>query len=386
MLTRPVGVPADWEEHAKLMFDLQVLALQADITRVITFQLAREVSTRTYPQIGVAEPHHATSHHQNSPEKLAKLAKINAYHVSLFAYLLEKLQATKDGDGTLLDHSLYVLGSGLGNPDVHDHTNLPILVAGGGSQMKGGRHIKYAQPTPLANLHATLLDKVGVPTDGSPTATARSTSCSSRCRCRRMNDVAEICSAAVSSPAVAVDRQRHYRCAARDWNVAASAAEPDGTTPLHRAVHRNDLKAAEALIRAGADVNAVNRYGVPPLSLAATNGNAAMLELLLKAGANPNAAQSEGETALMTAARTGVAAAVKTLLAHGADVNAKESWRGQTALMWAAAEGHAETIQLLLEAGAQINARSNAGWTKNSLLNFRYRRLYLPEQLIEQLD
>ena len=165
-LTRPVGVPADWEEHAKLMFDLQVLALQADITRVITFQLAREVSTRTYPQIGVAEPHHATSHHQNTPEKLAKLAKINAYHVSLFAYFLGKLQATPDGDGTLLDHSMYVLGSGLGNPDVHDHSNLPILVAGGGSgQLTGGRHIKYAAPTPLTNLHATLLDKVDVPVD-----------------------------------------------------------------------------------------------------------------------------------------------------------------------------------------------------------------------------
>ena len=146
-------------------------------------------------------------------------------------------------------------------------------------------------------------------------------------------------------------------------NAAANAVEADGTTPLHRAVHRNDVKAAETLIRAGADVNAVNRYGVPPLSLAATNGNAAVLELLLKAGANPNATQSEGETALMTAARTGVPAAVKALLAHGADVNAKESWRGQTALMWAAAEGHAETIELLLEAGAQVNARSNTGWT-----------------------
>lgn len=144
---------------------------------------------------------------------------------------------------------------------------------------------------------------------------------------------------------------------------AATAVEPDGTTPLHRAVHRNDVKATEALVRSGADVNAVNRYGVPPLSLAATNGNAAVLELLLKAGANPNATQSEGETALMTAARTGVPAAVKTLLKYGADVNAKESWRGQTALMWAAAEGHAETIDLLLEAGAQVNARSNAGWT-----------------------
>jgi ankyrin repeat protein len=150
----------------------------------------------------------------------------------------------------------------------------------------------------------------------------------------------------------------------RDLSRApGNSADPDGTTPLHWAVHRNDLKAAASLIKAGADVNAANRYGVPPLSLAATNGNADMLELLLKAGANPDAAQSEGETALMTAARTGMAAAVKTLLAHGADVNAKESWRGQTALMWAAAEGHAEAIQVLLEAGAQVNARSNAGWT-----------------------
>jgi ankyrin repeat protein len=146
-------------------------------------------------------------------------------------------------------------------------------------------------------------------------------------------------------------------------HAAAGSVEPDGTTPLHRAVHRGDLKAAQALIKAGADVNAVNRYGVPPLSLAATNGDAAILELLLRSGANPNAAQSEGETALMTAARTGIPAAVRTLLAHGADVNAKESWRGQTALMWAAAEGHAETIEVLLEGGAQINARSNAGWT-----------------------
>jgi ankyrin repeat protein len=146
-------------------------------------------------------------------------------------------------------------------------------------------------------------------------------------------------------------------------NAPVSAVEPDGTTPLHRAVHRNDLKATDTLIRAGADVNAVNRYGVPPLSLAATNGNTAILELLLKGGADANAMQSEGETALMTAARTGVPEAVKTLLAHGADVNAKESWRGQTALMWAAAEGHAETIEVLLEAGAQINARSTAGWT-----------------------
>src|SRR5215510_1692038 len=157
-IDRPLGAPAAWEDHARLMFDLQVLALQADLTRVITFQLARETSTRTYPQVGVTEPHHPISHHTNNPEKLAKLAKINAYHVSLFAYFVEKLRSTPDGDGSLLDHTMYLLGSGMGNPDVHDHRNLPIVVVGG----RVGRHIKYAQPTPLANLHLTLMEKVGV--------------------------------------------------------------------------------------------------------------------------------------------------------------------------------------------------------------------------------
>jgi hypothetical protein len=163
---RPASVPASWEDHVKLMFDLQVLALQSDLTRVITFQLAREASTRTYPQIGVPEPHHPVSHHTNDPEKMAKLAKINAYHVLLFSYFVDKLKSTPDGAGTLLDHSLVLLGSGMGNPDVHDHSNLPIVVAGhGGGIVKGGRHIRYARATPLANLHLTLLDKAGVRVD-----------------------------------------------------------------------------------------------------------------------------------------------------------------------------------------------------------------------------
>src|ERR1700704_3738394 len=162
-LERPATVPAVWEDHVKLMFDLQVLALQADTTRVITFQLARETSTRTYPNIGVPEPHHPVSHHTNDPEKLAKLAKINAHHVSLFAYLGERLRATPDGDGSLLDRSIYMLGSGMGNPDIHNHSNLPIVLAGGRTAgIKGARHIKYEQATPLANLHLSLLDKVGV--------------------------------------------------------------------------------------------------------------------------------------------------------------------------------------------------------------------------------
>jgi len=165
-LDRPVGVPVSYADHAKLMFDLQVLALQGDVTRVITFQLARETSTRTYPEIGVPDPHHPLTHHGNNAEKIAKMAKINAFHVSLFAYFLEKLKATPEGDGSLLDHSVYLYGSGMGNPNVHDHVNLPILVAGGGAgRIKGARHIKYAEPVPLANLHLTLLEKVGVRMD-----------------------------------------------------------------------------------------------------------------------------------------------------------------------------------------------------------------------------
>src|SRR5438046_5353627 len=141
-LDRPVGVPASYAEHARLMFDLQALALQGDVTRVITFQLARETSTRTYNEIGVPDPHHPLTHHGNNPEKIARMAKINAFHVSLFAYFLEKLKATPEGDGCLLDHSVVLYGSGMGNPNVHDHVNLPVIVAGGGAgRMKGGRHI-----------------------------------------------------------------------------------------------------------------------------------------------------------------------------------------------------------------------------------------------------
>jgi hypothetical protein len=145
------------------MFDLQLLAFQGDITRVITFQLARETSGRTYPEIGVPDPHHPLTHHNNNPEKIAKMAKINQFHVSLFAEFLAKLKATPDGDGSLLDHSAWLYGSGMGNPNLHDHENLPIIVAGGASAgMKGNRHIQFGKPTPLANLHLTLLDKAGV--------------------------------------------------------------------------------------------------------------------------------------------------------------------------------------------------------------------------------
>lgn len=165
-LDRPTGAPSSYAEHARLMFDLQRLAFQGDMTRVISFQLAREASTRSYPEIGVPEPHHPTTHHGKNPEKLAKVAKINQFHVSLFAEFLESLAATPEAGGTLLDHSLLLYGSGMGDPDAHDHSNLPVLVAGGtAGGLRGGRHLKYESDTPLANLHLTLLNKAGVEMD-----------------------------------------------------------------------------------------------------------------------------------------------------------------------------------------------------------------------------
>ena len=165
-LERPVGVPAAFADHAKLMYDLQILAFQADVTRVVTFQFTREQNNRTYPEIGVPDPHHPTSHHGGNPEKIAMIAKINTFHISLFSDFLERMKSTPDGDGSLLDHSVYMYGSGIGNPSIHDHENLPILVAGGAaSGLRGGRHIRYQKPANLANLHFTLLDRVGVHVD-----------------------------------------------------------------------------------------------------------------------------------------------------------------------------------------------------------------------------
>jgi len=162
----PIGVPESFDEHAKLMFDLQVLAYRAEITRVSTFMLARDLSQRTFPQIGVPEPHHSVSHHGNNPIQIAKLAKINAYHASLMAYFFDKLRATPDGDGNLLDHSMIMYGSSMSNPNEHNHFPLPLLVAGGGAgQLKGGRHLKFPERTPIANLLLAVLDKSGIHMD-----------------------------------------------------------------------------------------------------------------------------------------------------------------------------------------------------------------------------
>jgi hypothetical protein len=163
VVDHPSGVPDSFDEHVRLMTDLQVLAFQADLTRVVTFMLGREFSGMTFPQIGVSDAHHPITHHQNEAEKVVKVAKINAYQVTKFAYLLERLAATPDGDGSLLDHSTLLYGTGMGDCNAHDPRNVPLLLAGGGAgHLRGGRHITFPKETPLANLHLTLLDKFGV--------------------------------------------------------------------------------------------------------------------------------------------------------------------------------------------------------------------------------
>jgi hypothetical protein len=164
VIERPAGVPADFEEHAKLMMDLQVIAFQADLTRVITFMMAREGSNRSYRQIGVSDGHHSVTHHQNDPEKIEKTTKIDTYHVNLFSYYLGKLQSTRDGEGSLLDHSLILYGSSICDGNAHTHHNLPLVLAGGGGgQVKGGRHVRFPEETHMNNLLMTLLDKAKVP-------------------------------------------------------------------------------------------------------------------------------------------------------------------------------------------------------------------------------
>ncbi|MFP5378538.1 MAG: DUF1552 domain-containing protein [Vicinamibacteria bacterium] len=163
---RPAGVPESFAEHARLMFDMQLLAYQGDVTRVPTFMIGREFSGRTYPEIGVPDAHHPISHHQRDPVRMEKCAKVNHYHVSLFAEYVEKLRQTPDGDGSLLDHTVILYGAGMNEGNGHIPRNLPLLLVGGmGGRLRPGRHIKYAAGTPLANMHLTLLDKLGVRVD-----------------------------------------------------------------------------------------------------------------------------------------------------------------------------------------------------------------------------
>jgi hypothetical protein len=165
-LERPRGIPENFGDHVRLMYELQWLAFQADMTRVVTFMLGRELNFRTYPEIGFLEGHHGVSHHGDRPEQLEKLAKLNTYQTELFAEFLAKLKSTPEGDGNLLDHSLFLYGASLSNPNLHAHYDLPLtLVGGAGGALEGNRHVVFPAETPMTNLLLTMLDKVGVPTE-----------------------------------------------------------------------------------------------------------------------------------------------------------------------------------------------------------------------------
>jgi hypothetical protein len=166
VVEQPVGVPTDYAEHAKLMMDLLALAYQTDMTRISTFMMAREVSAHAYPEIGVADSHHPLSHHQDEPAKLERLHKINEYHFQQFAHLVKKLSTMPEGDGTMLDYTLFMYGTGISDSNTHFHDDLPIALVGGkAAGINGGRYIRYPKGTPLSNMHLTLLEKLGVPAE-----------------------------------------------------------------------------------------------------------------------------------------------------------------------------------------------------------------------------
>jgi len=163
VVEQPIGIPADYQEHARLMMDMLALAYQTDLTRVSTFMLAKEVSGRSYPEIGVGDSHHPVSHHQDEPAKLERLHKINEYHFRQFAYLVDKLAKLPEGDGNMLDHTVFLYGTGISDSNTHFHDDLPIAVVGGkAAGFKGGRYIRYPKATPLTNLHLTILENMGV--------------------------------------------------------------------------------------------------------------------------------------------------------------------------------------------------------------------------------
>ena len=166
LVERPSGIPDEFEDHAKLMSDLLAIAFQTDMTRIVTYMLAHEGSNRSYRSIGISDGHHSVTHHDNDPEKVAKVIKINELHIRTFAYLIEKLRSTPDGDGSLLDHSMILYGSSISDGNAHTHEDLPLVLVGGAAgQMKCGRHIRYPKETPMNNLLLTMLDKAGVPAE-----------------------------------------------------------------------------------------------------------------------------------------------------------------------------------------------------------------------------
>ena len=305
-LERPAGVPDRFDEHVKLMYELQWLAFRSDMTRVSTFMLGRELNFRTYPEIGITEGHHGLSHHQDNPTQLAKYARLNTYQTELFAWFLDKLQSTPEGDGTLLDHSMFLYGAALSNPNLHAHYDLPLAVVGGGAgRLKGGRHLVFRNETPMTNLLLSLLDKAGVPAEtlGDSTGRLPIETVVGRMKpgfgtrdsgfgkqlptpnCTTPNvgswrswalgvffALVLFSSASLVADVTLVDAVKRGDASAVRALLQAktdgNSAEADGTTALHWAVRRADVATVDLLLKAGAKAGAANRYGITPLYLA----------------------------------------------------------------------------------------------------------------------
>ena len=324
-LERPRGIPEKFGDHVKLMYELQWLAFQADLTRVVTFMLGRELNFRTYPEIGFNEGHHGVSHHGDRPEQIEKLARLNTYQTELFAGFLAKLKATPEGDGTLLDHSLFLYGASLSNPNLHAHYDLPLtLVGGAGGALEGNRHVVFPAETPMANLLLSMLDKVGVPTrvarrqHGARSTSSRALAArpSLRCSLRRA-----LPAPARQRPAICSQHAPKTATALRRARCSPSAPMP--TTPMPTARRRcigpctmatpTLVASAARRGRQGRRAQSLRRAAAVPRrrERRRRDGEAAAR----RAAPMPNTALPEGETVLMTAARTGDAATLDALIA-----------------------------------------------------------------------
>src|SRR5262249_40252631 len=305
----PPGIPESFDDHVKLQFDLTALAFRADITRVATLLGARDLTARAYvfpnsdlfPNGGVSVGFHGGSHHQEDPIQIRRYADLNRYHVSTLAYFAEKLKSIPEGDGTLLDRSLIMYGTNMGNSNQHQHYDVPhILVGGANGQLKGNRHLAYERKTvTTGNLLLSVLDLYGIHKDSQGDSTDRLPKLAWRGRgvMRTSITIALILaagwagiSAAVSQSDVADAVMKGDAAALRVLllqHADVNAPQVDGARALHWAVHRGDLETLNQLIRAGAAVNVANREGVTPLLMAAMYGQAPMIEALLKAGPRP---------------------------------------------------------------------------------------------------
>jgi predicted LPLAT superfamily acyltransferase len=355
--------------------DLQVLGLQTDMTRVFSFYMSRDSSARVFPESGSETPFHPASHHGNKQEAILDFAKINTYHVSMIPYLLGRLKETQEGDTHLLDKTMVLYGSAMGDPNVHNHKRVPFLVMGGANgKHKGGLHLWAPDETPAANVFLSLAHKLGmedVESFGDSTGefaisdpVGRGVSAMTNriggLR-RRFAAVGTLAAALVFLAATAPDAP--MADAAMRGDVAAvraliaqgadvNAAQGDGMTALHWAADLGNVELAQVLIAAGANVQATTRLGAfTPLHIAGENGDAALVKVLLAAGANPRAASDlGGETPMHFAAQSGSVEAVVAMLDRGGDVNAK-STTGQTPLMFAAEANRPEAVKALIERG-----------------------------------